>query len=217
MKPRTNRRTVIKGIGGTIVGIGGAITTAAEETTPASDDVDTTFHAGDAECTSRTDHEATVSCWGQTVRAEGTIVVPDPCHDAVLRTAEYSREREDLRVVVGAAPTGEVCVQCLAAIDYEVTVTVEDGAPGTVSVHHGDGAEQTTVAEHRCTPPTDLDGDGTYEDINGNGRLDFDDVVTLFENVDSDAVQRNAGTFDFNGNGRIDFGDVVTLFRETLS
>jgi hypothetical protein len=32
-------------------------------------------------------------------------------------------------------------------------------------------------------PPTDLDSDGRFEDVNENGRLDFDDVVALYEEI----------------------------------
>jgi PKD repeat protein len=59
-------------------------------------------------------------------------------------------------------------------------------------------------------PPTDPDDDGVFEDVNGNGQLDFDDVVVLFENL-SDA---EAEFQDVNGNGRIDFDDIVELFEE---
>ncbi|MFA5296229.1 MAG: PKD domain-containing protein [Methanoregulaceae archaeon] len=61
--------------------------------------------------------------------------------------------------------------------------------------------------------PTDLDGDGRYEDINGNGRLDYDDVVAFFHNLiwirnNPDVDVEN---YDFNFNGDIDYDDVVTL------
>ncbi|WP_101295010.1 alkaline phosphatase PhoX [Halegenticoccus soli] len=62
--------------------------------------------------------------------------------------------------------------------------------------------------------PTDPDGDGRYEDVNGNGRLDRDDIVTLFEQFDSDSVRLNASAFDFNENGRLDFDDIVSLYEE---
>ena len=58
--------------------------------------------------------------------------------------------------------------------------------------------------------PTDLDGDGVFEDINGNGRLDFNDVVALFENLPNAEVPFQ----DINGNGRIDFDDIVELFKQ---
>lgn len=62
-------------------------------------------------------------------------------------------------------------------------------------------------------PPTDLNGDGIYEDINGNGRLDYDDVVALFHSViwirnNTDVDPEN---FDFNFNGEVEYDDVVTL------
>lgn len=61
--------------------------------------------------------------------------------------------------------------------------------------------------------PRDLDRDGLYEDVNGNGRADFADVVLLFNQIDW--VNQNGPiiAFDFNGNGRIDFADVVRLFE----
>lgn len=60
--------------------------------------------------------------------------------------------------------------------------------------------------------PGDLDGDGQYEDVNGNGRTDFADVVLLFNQLDWVAANEPVEAFDFNQNGRTDFGDVVRLF-----
>lgn len=47
-------------------------------------------------------------------------------------------------------------------------------------------------------PPQDLDEDGLYEDITGDGSADVFDTQALFENLDSDIVQDNAGAFNFN-------------------
>lgn len=62
--------------------------------------------------------------------------------------------------------------------------------------------------------PTDPDGDGRFEDLNGNGRMDFADVALLFEHLDGDAVQLNKAAYDFNDNGRVDYDDVVDLYEE---
>jgi len=62
--------------------------------------------------------------------------------------------------------------------------------------------------------PTDPDGDGYYEDVNGNGRVDYADVELLFDNLESDSVASNARAFDFNQNDRLDFDDVVSLYAE---
>jgi len=61
-------------------------------------------------------------------------------------------------------------------------------------------------------PPRDLNGDGLYEDLNGNGRLDFNDIIVFFNNMDWIAANQPVTAFDFNKNGRIDFADVVKLF-----
>ena len=64
-------------------------------------------------------------------------------------------------------------------------------------------------------PPTDPDNDGLYEDINGNGRKGFNDVVVFFNYLKwVEENQPCIECFDFNKNGRIDFDDVVKLFEE---
>ncbi len=63
-------------------------------------------------------------------------------------------------------------------------------------------------------PPTDPDSDGIYEDMNGNSRKDFNDVVLFFNNLEWIQNKEPVASFDFNGNKRIDFADVVRLFEE---
>jgi hypothetical protein len=60
-------------------------------------------------------------------------------------------------------------------------------------------------------PAGDLDGDGRYEDVDGDGTAGYDDVVALFETFGDPVVRTDA--FDFNRNGRIDFDDLVHLLR----
>ena len=62
--------------------------------------------------------------------------------------------------------------------------------------------------------PTDTDNDGLYEDLNGNGRLDFADVVLFFDQMDWIIANEPLTAFDMNGNSRIDFNDIVLLFGE---
>ena len=61
--------------------------------------------------------------------------------------------------------------------------------------------------------PTDPDADGKYDDVNGNHRKDFADVVLYFNQMTWIAANEPVGLFDFNGNSRIDFADVVWLFN----
>jgi PKD repeat protein len=74
--------------------------------------------------------------------------------------------------------------------------------------------QQPTALPGMTSAPTDPDNDGTYEDVNANGRKDFGDVVEYFNQMDWIAANEPIGLFDLNGNGRIDFGDVVLLFEE---
>lgn len=88
----------------------------------------------------------------------------------------------------------------VASTDGTLYALREEGAisPGDVT---GDGA-----------PAQDLDEDGLYEDVNGDGAFTIVDVQALFANLDSDVVQENAEKFDFNGDGEVDVTDVQALY-----
>ena len=59
--------------------------------------------------------------------------------------------------------------------------------------------------------PTDTNGDGLFDDVNGNGRRDFADVVLPVDQMTRIAANEPADCFDTNGNGRVAFADVVRL------
>jgi PKD repeat protein len=63
-------------------------------------------------------------------------------------------------------------------------------------------------------PPTDPDSDGIYEDLNANGRKDFNDIVLFFEELDWIVANEPVAAFDPNGNGRADFDDIVRIYHE---
>ena len=82
----------------------------------------------------------------------------------------------------------------------------------TVSASISPPPTTTATAESPgVNSPRDLDGDGLFEDWNGNGRTDFQDVVLFFSTIGSRGVYAQGS--DFNGNGRTDFADVVWLFN----
>jgi len=62
-------------------------------------------------------------------------------------------------------------------------------------------------------PPTDPNGDGLYEDLNGNGHKDFNDVFLLYTKMNWIKNNEPVALFDFNGNGHLDFNDVYVLFK----
>ncbi|GAB6860070.1 alkaline phosphatase PhoX [Haloplanus litoreus] len=100
--------------------------------------------------------------------------------------------------------------------DLAIEVTRMDDESGhTIGVEAREGVLVTgppTVSGGSA--PTDPDGDGLYEDINGNGRLDYEDIEMLFSSFDADSVTMNKSAYDFNENGRLDFDDIVSLYDE---
>ncbi|MBX0324348.1 hypothetical protein EGH21_15060 [Halomicroarcula sp. F13] len=84
----------------------------------------------------------------------------------------------------------------------------------------------SSTAEIEFTPPdvngdgalpSDPDGDGLYEDVNGDGSTNVGDAQALFSNRDSPAVQNYADAYDFNGDGVVNVGDAQTLFSEVTA
>jgi VWFA-related protein len=57
----------------------------------------------------------------------------------------------------------------------------------------------------------DPDGDGAYEDINGNGQVDLLDVQVLFANLNQ---FKGNTAFDINDNGSVNLLDVQALFQQ---
>lgn len=66
----------------------------------------------------------------------------------------------------------------------------------------------------QASAPTDPDGDGRYEDLDGNGKAAFNDVVLYFHTIDWIVANEPVSSFDFGGNGRIDFSDLVVLAKK---
>jgi len=159
---------------------------------------------------------------------DGSVVV-----DAGLRRVRVSEDGSSASVSAAAVD--------VSASDANGSVTVarlrvRGGDPGTAElslrgaqVGYADGSDDYAVATRNATvgvgdaaagptvvpgsPARDLDGDGTFEDVDGDGRLGVGDVVVLFANLDAPAVAERPAAFDFGGDGRVGVGDVVRLFR----
>lgn len=96
------------------------------------------------------------------------------------------------------------------------TIGDEAGSPYTVST-----VSNATLSASAGPPPvvgdqnpTDPDGDGVYEDINGDGEFDILDVQALFVNRDAATVTDNPQWYDFNDDGDVNIVDVQALFIE---
>lgn len=100
-------------------------------------------------------------------------------------------------------------VKVAAFIDEEghnVAPNVESGLLAVVPSSTG-----LFIIGDSANAPQDLDGDGLYEDIDGNGRLTLEGVSLFAFNLDSTVIQTRIDYFDFDGDGDIDFDDATTL------
>lgn len=173
----------------------------------------TVEHADVAEIVDASYHDALELTAGPTISDDGSSVE--------FRFADLDDEIEGgladvtlatLELEGAGTGTSDVAIDVHALDDDDGTAIEPQPRPGVVvtgpsPIGGGSGGVGGSA-------PTDTDGDGRFEDVNGNGRLDYDDVVVLFEHLEDDAVQLNDGAFDFNENGRIDYDDVVELYDE---
>ena len=97
-------------------------------------------------------------------------------------------------------------------------IRIWDKGTGTVMYDNEMGAGVTadpTTALGGGSIVVHRESNGKYEDVNGNGRKDFADIMLYFNQMASNTENGPfyASDFDYNGNGRIDFADVVWLFN----
>jgi PKD repeat protein len=64
------------------------------------------------------------------------------------------------------------------------------------------------------TIPTDPDGDGLYEDLDGDGNVTFMDVIIFFQNLEWISTNEPLSMFDYDKDSRISFFDVIALFNK---
>jgi len=96
---------------------------------------------------------------------------------------------------------------------YSVTLTAEnDGGNNSVQKSKYITVEGPVKALPGLRKlPRDLNGDGRYEDLDGNGKLNANDVILLARHLQW--IQRNepGSAFDFNNDGKFDFRDFYAL------
>ena len=113
--------------------------------------------------------------------------------------------------------TGNVTFTKPGTYRIQLLITESDGEGDRANISIQVGSESKPNLDPICSgcdSPTDLDGDGKYEDVNGNNVQGFGDVVTLFDNLQSDSVAKNTELYDYNDNGVVGFGDVIYLFEQ---
>lgn len=91
---------------------------------------------------------------------------------------------------------------------YSYTISSAEGANLRV---------ETPPTQVTGNDPSDTDGDGTYDDVNGDDEFNVVDVQALFQNYDSEAIKEHELFYDFNGDGEVNITDVFALYQSALS
>lgn len=112
----------------------------------------------------------------------------------------------------------KVYVRAASDADGTVEINITD-----VDVLENDKAKSipvsvsgATLEVHNVEPvvydraPTDINADGLYADINGDGELTNNDVTVFLQHFNSGAIQGH-DEYDFDGNGKLSYNDIVAL------
>jgi hypothetical protein len=97
--------------------------------------------------------------------------------------------------------------------NYTVTLTVSN-AGGSTSTAKAGYIMVPKILPGQSKQPTDPKNEGLYGDLNGNARLDFNDLQVYFAQMTWIQSNEPIPLFDYNHNGRIDFNDLQLLFRK---
>jgi hypothetical protein len=116
----------------------------------------------------------------------------------------------------------------LAPGDYTHTVSSDDtSVSGSLTVEADDGGNGDTFTGPlpgfgNDDAPTDTDGDGLYEDINGDGQATPSEAVSLWSQLVQnpgqfdDLTQEQVDALDFNGDGELSPADAVSLWSDLV-
>lgn len=68
-----------------------------------------------------------------------------------------------------------------------------------------------------ASAPQDLDGDGLFEDVNGDGLVNADDATLLLNQLNQPSVQEDGAFFDFDQDGQLTPADVNALIDQIMA
>ncbi|WP_134670172.1 PKD domain-containing protein [Halorussus marinus] len=119
----------------------------------------------------------------------------------------------------GAVTVASVTLDGLEPGETDATLSVDELGDGQgeaydVTATNGAAVTVTQVSVGSFDPVTDPDGDGVYEDVNGDGEVDINDVQTAWTYRNSQTMTDNPDLFDFNGDGSFGILDIQALFAQ---
>ncbi len=149
--------------------------------------------------------------YSMTIDDQGDLFVSDTHND---RIQKYSSNGTLLASFGGKGTgVGQFIDPSGITVDASGIVYVVDSGNSRVQIFKKQGSADPVIIPGGVGVPRDIDDDGTIDDVNGNGRRDFADVVLYFNQMTWIAGNEPLSLFDINKNGRIDFADAVALFN----
>ena len=133
--------------------------------------------------------------------------------DGTIVTYRWDFDGDGSYETTGETATHEFSSEGNASVTLQIVSSsgASNTTTQTVDVSASEPSVEPIVGN---APPTDVDGDGEYEDINGDGTVDIVDVSAFFEHYADDVVQnQDTAAFDFTNDGAIDIADVNRLFE----
>ena len=157
---------------------------------------------GGADGTDENDRLFSISIEGQTVVSE---------YDIFSEVGPLTATEKTYTVEV----TEEMLSDGTLNIDF--SASADNGKVSAITVEKLDSSSDAPgIISDFEDAPTDPDGDGKYEDVNGDGSVDVGDAQALFANDQDPEVQNNVDAFDYNDDGSVNVGDVQTLFANGM-
>lgn len=101
--------------------------------------------------------------------------------------------------------------------NYTANMTVYDdrglasSVETTIQVQENESSVFQSGLGGSTSPPMDPDGDGLYEDVNGDGATGFTDVLALSFALSEDYSTAQVEALDFEDDGRLTFADAIAL------
>ncbi len=149
--------------------------------------------------------------YSMTIDTQGDVFVSDSHND---RIQKYSPNGTLLASFGGeGSGIGQLSTPAGITVDSSGIVYVVDSVNNRIVTFKKQDSADTVMIPGGVGVPRDMDDDGTIDDVNGNGRRDFADVVLYFNQMTWIAGNEPLSLFDINKNGRIDFADAVALFN----
>jgi acyl-CoA hydrolase len=159
---------------------------------------------------------------GDTLTVEATVEnVGEASNTEAVALSVGDTRRDETSVTLDAGDSTTVTLEWATAEgdagDYTATVTSENAtAERAVRIAEDESEPGPPPLPGQDDPPGDLNGDGLYRDIDGDGELTVRDVQVFFQRRESDAVRNNVDAFDFQPDGELAINDVQALFQDFL-